>query len=192
MSYGVTAELLQDVLPIAEALAPCTSREHVFTIAERLEQQLEWAFIDSCPAESSCFSSPMVRSPSASMRDLQLYLNPHAEHLLDWFHDTMRLTILQQTAKGLPDQTKDEEANYPLRDPVVRDLERLKWYLWHGNVHAVTDAAGAAPPRSAHRSVPVPGGRRGSRRHLWGIMPAHLNPCESHRLPPAMGPKVSP
>jgi hypothetical protein len=47
----------------------------------------------------------------------------------------MRLTVLQQTAKGLPDQTRDEEQDYPLRDPVVRDLERLKWYLWHGNVY---------------------------------------------------------
>ena len=49
--------------------------------------------------------------------------------------DTMRLTVLQQTAKGLPDQTRDEEEDYPLRDPVVRDLERLKWFLWHGNVY---------------------------------------------------------
>jgi hypothetical protein len=40
--------------------------------------------------------------------------------------DTMRLIVLQQTAKGLPDQTRDEERDYPLRDPVVRDLERLK------------------------------------------------------------------
>jgi hypothetical protein len=45
----------------------------------------------------------------------------------------MRLTVLQQTAKGLLDQTRDEE-DYLLRDSVVRDLERLKWYLWHGNV----------------------------------------------------------
>jgi hypothetical protein len=40
VSYGVTAQLLQDVLPIDDALAPCTIREHVFTVAERLEQQL--------------------------------------------------------------------------------------------------------------------------------------------------------
>ena len=61
-----------------------------------------------------------------TVRDLQLYLNPHAEHLLDWFHLSMRLTVLQQTAKGLPDKTRDEEEEYPLRDPVVRNLERLK------------------------------------------------------------------
>ena len=28
------------------------------------------------------------------VRDLPLYLNPQAEHLLDWFHVTMRLTVL--------------------------------------------------------------------------------------------------
>src|SRR5664280_1584975 len=34
------------------------------------------------------------------VRDLPLYLNPQAEHLLDWFHVTMRLTVLTQLAKG--------------------------------------------------------------------------------------------
>jgi hypothetical protein len=40
-----------------------------------------------------------------TVRDLQLYLNPHAEHLLGWFHVSMRLTVLRQTAKGLPEKT---------------------------------------------------------------------------------------
>jgi hypothetical protein len=70
-----------------------------------------------------------------TVRDLQLYLSPEAEHLLDWFHLAMRLTVLQQTAKGLPETTSDGEETYPLRDPVMRELERLKWYLWHGNVY---------------------------------------------------------
>jgi hypothetical protein len=70
-----------------------------------------------------------------TVRDLQLYLSPEAEHLLDWFHVAMRLTVLQQTAKGLPEKTKDDEEDYPLRDPVVRGLERLQWFLWHGNVY---------------------------------------------------------
>jgi hypothetical protein len=46
----------------------------------------------------------------------------------------MRVTGLHQTAQGLPDQTRDEEADYPLRDPVIRDVARLKWDLWQGNV----------------------------------------------------------
>jgi hypothetical protein len=70
-----------------------------------------------------------------TVRDLQLYLSPEAEHLLDWFHLTMRLTVLQQTAKGLPETTSDGEETYPLREDVVRELERLKWFLWHGNIY---------------------------------------------------------
>jgi len=70
-----------------------------------------------------------------TVRDLQLYLNPHAEYLLDWFHLAMRLTVMQQIAKGLPLTIQDEEDTYPLRDPVVRSLERLKWSRWHGNVY---------------------------------------------------------
>jgi hypothetical protein len=70
-----------------------------------------------------------------TVRDLQLYLNPQAEHLLDWFHMAMRLTVLQQTAKGLPQTTSDGEEIYILRDEVVRSLERLKWSLWHGSVY---------------------------------------------------------
>jgi hypothetical protein len=39
--------------------------------------------------------------------------------LLDCFHVAMRLTVLQQTAKGLPEKTRDEETDYPLRDPIL-------------------------------------------------------------------------
>jgi len=70
-----------------------------------------------------------------TVRDLQLYMNPQAEHLLDWFHLAMRLTVMQQTAKGLPQTIRDDEVTYTLRDPVVQALERLKWSLWHGNVY---------------------------------------------------------
>jgi hypothetical protein len=70
-----------------------------------------------------------------TVRDLQLYLSPEAEHLLDWFHISMRLTVLQQTAKGLPETTSDGVETYTLRADVVRELERLKWFLWHGNVY---------------------------------------------------------
>lgn len=63
-----------------------------------------------------------------SVRELQLYLNPQAEHLLDWFHITMRITVMNQMAKGL--SRKDSE----LRSDALKELERIKWFLWHGNV----------------------------------------------------------
>jgi hypothetical protein len=63
------------------------------------------------------------------VRGLPLYLNPQAEHLIDWFHLTMRLTVMGQMAKGLGRGAASE-----LATEVGRELERLKWFLWHGNV----------------------------------------------------------
>ncbi|HEY4050227.1 MAG TPA: ISKra4 family transposase, partial [Acidobacteriaceae bacterium] len=67
------------------------------------------------------------------VRQVQLYLNPEAEHLLDWFHVTMRLTVLNQTAKGLPEKVGEDDDPYELRSGVLQRLESIKWYLWHGN-----------------------------------------------------------
>jgi len=53
--------ILQEVLPIDDALAPCTIREHVVNVAERLEQALgeeQWSFINSRPAEWSDLPIP--------------------------------------------------------------------------------------------------------------------------------------
>jgi hypothetical protein len=61
-------------------------------------------------------------------------LNPQAEHLLDWFQVTMRLTVLTQTAKGLLETAGEGEDQEPLRSEVLKTLESIKWYLWHGNV----------------------------------------------------------
>jgi hypothetical protein len=64
-----------------------------------------------------------------NVRDLQLYLRALAEHLLDWFHVTMRIT-------GKRQQLKELIAAAPDHDLATLDseLERVKWYLWHGNV----------------------------------------------------------
>lgn len=68
------------------------------------------------------------------IRDLPLYLNPQAEHLLDWFHITMRLTVLRQTAKGLPDLgDKEDGPAWMTAAQVDSELTRIKWLLWHGN-----------------------------------------------------------
>ena len=63
-----------------------------------------------------------------TVRDLQLYLNPQAEHLLDWFHITMRITVMRQMAKGVTCSEDDL-----VEDP-DKTIESIKWYLWHGNV----------------------------------------------------------
>ena len=43
------------------------------------------------------------------IRDLPLYLNAQAEHLLDWFHLTMRITVMANMAKSLRPPPPDPE-----------------------------------------------------------------------------------
>src|SRR3989454_120736 len=63
------------------------------------------------------------------VRELPLYLNPQAEHLIDWFHITMRLPVMGQMAKSL-----GRGRGGDLGVTSARALERLKGFLWHGNV----------------------------------------------------------
>ena len=56
-----------------------------------------------------------------NMRDLQFELSPVAEHLLDWFQLTMRITVLRQQLKALV-------ARAPTHDLTMLDteFERIK------------------------------------------------------------------
>jgi hypothetical protein len=81
-----------------------------------------------------------VTDGGEDIRDLPRFLNPQAEHLLDWFHITMRLTVMGTMAKGLrapsPDPEEDPAAaRGDLATAVGNDLDSLKWFLWHGNVY---------------------------------------------------------
>ena len=205
MSYGQSAQLLAEVLPVDDQLNAATVRNHTQHLAERLEAELgdeQFMFVEGCERDwealprpdmpltvgldggyvRACASQPehpqrcfevitgksiaddgsskccglvnrydekpkrrlfeLLKSQGMQMnqqvtflsdggdtvRDLQLYLNPQAEHLLDWFHITMRITVMTQMAKGV---------NYPddwLVEDISETLESIKWYLWHGNV----------------------------------------------------------
>jgi hypothetical protein len=46
----------------------------------------------------------LATSGGDTVRDLQMYLHPEAEHLLDWFHISMRVTVMGQMANGLTAQ----------------------------------------------------------------------------------------
>ncbi len=63
------------------------------------------------------------------IRTLTERITPEAEHVLDWFHIAMRITVLEQYARsiGNQDETKGQK--------LLKDLERVKWLLWHGNQH---------------------------------------------------------
>ena len=202
VSYGMTAKMLKDVLPIDEKLSAATVRNHALEIAHRSENDLgeeQFSFINTCPAEWKELPQPggpmtvgidggyvrdwnnkksnfevivgrsarwegdakrfgfvhghddkpkrrlfeMLQSQGMQMnqqitfvsngadnvRDLQFYLNLHAEHVLDWFHLAMRITVLNQYAKGVA--RLDEK----LSEVICEDLQRVKWYCWHSNVY---------------------------------------------------------
>jgi hypothetical protein len=62
------------------------------------------------------------------VRQVQEYLHPNSEHILDWFHITMRLTVLQQQSKALTAET-DVQGK-----AASKQIESVKHLLWHGNV----------------------------------------------------------
>jgi hypothetical protein len=63
-----------------------------------------------------------------TLRALQLEMSPQATHILDWFHVTMRLTVLEQYGKGLV------HCDAVVGKEIREKIERLKWSLWHGQV----------------------------------------------------------
>jgi hypothetical protein len=62
-----------------------------------------------------------------NVRDLQFLMHPESEHILDWLHITMRLTVLNQFAKGMCHIDPDAGAE------LLKKLDSAKWRLWHGN-----------------------------------------------------------
>lgn len=53
-------------------------------------------------------------------------MNPNAEHILDWLHITMRLTVTGQMVKGLGPPV------FEPREHALKLLERIKWFLQTG------------------------------------------------------------
>jgi hypothetical protein len=59
-----------------------------------------------------------------------------SEHLIDWFHITMRLTVLQQQTKALQEERPQTGAE------VSKRLESVKHLLWHGNTEEALERLG--------------------------------------------------
>jgi hypothetical protein len=58
-----------------------------------------------------------------TVRELPIGLYPHSEHLLDWFHISMRLSGMSRLAQGV------RGGNYPELSADLQDmLEHLKAY----------------------------------------------------------------
>ena len=202
LSFGVSCDLLAEVLPLGDELNTTTLRSNLHLVAERMEQELgeeRKTFLpESAPTSdgkippgkpaftlgldgayvhaggrSGWFEVIVGRSvpPTGNskyfgfvhnfdekpkrrlyeilrsqgmeaeqpvqflsdgeetVRNLQMYISPQSEHWLDWFHITMRLTVMGQMRKGMNGVEAPE-----LVVQAERDLESLKWHVWNGNV----------------------------------------------------------
>jgi hypothetical protein len=204
MSYGLTCNLLADILPLEQRLSPRSVRRQLHRVANRLEGDLgdEVGMIGDRQAsmpdrndrppppmtvgldggyvharegsnrkagwfevmvgksipdqgDAKCFamvhtldtrprrrlgavldaqglaqrqSIRFVSDGGDTVRNLQLHLHAEAEHWLDWFHITMRITVMRQMAKSIASSETTD-----LADRIDRDLAKIKWLLWHGN-----------------------------------------------------------
>jgi hypothetical protein len=73
------------------------------------------------------------------IRALTELITPRSEHVLDWFHITMRVTVLEQYARGVAHHDEVTGAS------LLAELERSKWLLWqwllwHGNQHRAQES----------------------------------------------------
>ena len=93
-----------------------------------------------------------------NVRRVQEYLHPFSEHLIDWFHITMRLTVLQQQTKALQEERPETGAEvkrtgahggslFGLRLPCLRRC------IWRRSVD------GSAPSDLHFGPRPPPGGK---------------------------------
>ena len=71
-----------------------------------------------------------------TVRQLQTYLHPSSAHVIDWFHIAMKLTVLQQQNKAFSEENPEGGKQ------VAKTLERVKHYLWHGNVEKAFECLG--------------------------------------------------
>lgn len=202
VSFGVTVDLLKDVLPIGKQLNAETVRRHLGRVAERMETELadeqynfsqtsafereklpnpagpitvgiDGGYVRSREKGQSHFEVTVGKSIPADRPDRYLGLvqshdkkprrrlhevlkdqgwqenqqitfmtdggdtvinmardmAPAFEHILDWFHITMRITVMHQYVKGLAHHNPTEA------EQLARLLRQIKAYLWNGNLH---------------------------------------------------------
>ncbi|MDQ2835583.1 MAG: hypothetical protein M3Y50_17945 [Acidobacteriota bacterium] len=69
------------------------------------------------------------------VRRVQEYMQPGSEHWIDWFHITMRVTVLQQQTKTLMAEAGRAETG----TSTAKRIDSVKHLIWHGNVAEALD-----------------------------------------------------
>ena len=61
------------------------------------------------------------------------------EHVLDWFHLSMRIQHVDQVVRSWPDTTADDRQT---GNGLVKTIDRIRWRLWHGQGARALDLIG--------------------------------------------------
>ena len=98
---------------------PAAGPPKCFGFVQTYDRKPKRRLFEVLKAQGMQMNQPVVflTDGDEDVRDLPLYLNPQAEHYLDWFHITMRLTVMTQMAKGLRSRDRPEFATEVTEDP---------------------------------------------------------------------------
>jgi len=72
-------------------------------------------------------SVTVLTDGDAGLRAIHQQIAPHADHILDWFHISMKFTNLQQLARGI-----NVIADGGVRSHALAEIDHAKWRLWNG------------------------------------------------------------
>ncbi len=118
MSYGLTIDRLSDVLPIETNVA--TVYRNLHKVAQRTDNELEeerHIYIDGCPRDWG--NLPRPDAPiTVGIDGCYVHAREGENRKAGWFE-----VIVGKSITGEGD----------------KKLERIKWYLWHGNVFMALD-----------------------------------------------------
>jgi len=109
-----------------------------FGFVQRIEEKPKRRLRDVLDAQGYQEHQPIVflSDGADTVRNLQRDMSPNAEHILDWFHITMRITVMSNSIAGL-EKGRMRKASSKLSDL----LESVKWNTWHGKVDRALERA---------------------------------------------------
>ena len=124
---------------------PAQGNAKYFGFVQRTETKPKRRLRQALDSQAIALDQPIVflSDGADTVRNLQMHMSPNSEHILDWFHMTMRMTVIKNLAIGI--QKGIQAVSEPERlagSQLTVDVESVKWNLWHGKVeHALEKAA---------------------------------------------------
>jgi hypothetical protein len=111
-----------------------------FGFVQRIEEKPQQRLQDVLDSQGYRANRPIVflSDGADTVRNLQRDMSPNAQHVLDWFHVTMRVTVMKNLISGLRNRLRKKKRR---ASHLGNLLERVKWNVWHGKVGRALERA---------------------------------------------------